>query len=133
MKLTRERRREVKSKSVHVHIQDPVSQTVHHKPEYVRKIGVQGIACAGVIHVVSFFLGKAIIGSVVYTAKRKRWAQVTPFTGVIIHNIQDDLNVCLMKFFHHVLEFNDLFTVYSAAAVPRIGREVSNGIISPVI
>ena len=67
-----ERRREVEAEPVDVHLLHPVAQRVHHQPESLRLVQVDGVAATGVVDVARAVLGEPVIRRVVDAAKAQR-------------------------------------------------------------
>src|SRR4029453_1126462 len=51
LRPTRQRRSQIKAKAVHVHLRDPVAETIHEELQDARMPCVQGVPTAGVVDV----------------------------------------------------------------------------------
>jgi hypothetical protein len=95
---------------------------------------VEGIAGAGVIHVVARVVRhQAVIGGVVDAPKTEGGAELIPFGGVVVDYVEDDFDSGAVQRFDHGFEFADLFAAGAATRVTRIRREVVDRVISPVV
>ncbi len=133
MQLPGKSRCQIEAKAVYMHLRDPVTETVHDKHEDIWKEGIESVACAGVVVVVAFVPSDPVIIGIVYPTKGKGRAHVIAFTGVVIDNVQDDLDARLMKGLHHILKFIDLAARLSATAVSDIRGKKADGIVSPIV
>ena len=76
VQLARQRGGQIEAEAVHVHLQHPVAQAVHDELEHLRMAHVQGVAGAGVIHVVARVVGnQAVVSGVVDAAEAQHGAQ----------------------------------------------------------
>ena len=64
---------------------------------------VQGISTAGVIHVVAMIVHQAIVRCVVDSPKTQGGSQLVSLSGMVVNNIDDDLDTFTMKVFTMVL------------------------------
>src|SRR5438093_1047544 len=77
--VARERGSEIEAKSVHVHLNHPITQAVHHQLERARMQQVKGIARAGEIHVEPRITQvQPIIGLVINAPERERRCHAIP-------------------------------------------------------
>ena len=70
MKLARQSGGKIEAKTVDVHLRDPIAQAVHDQLQHSRMGHIEGVAAAGIVHVVArVVLHQTIIGSVVDAAE----------------------------------------------------------------
>ncbi len=70
---------------------------------------VQGIAAAGVVHVVASVVGdEAVIGRVVDAAKAERGAKMVPLRGMVVDHVQYHLDPLAVERLDHGLELHHL-------------------------
>ena len=55
------------------------------------------------------------------------------FISVVVDNVKDDFDACLMQGFHHVAEFVDMLACVCVDAISLVGREVSHRAVAPVV
>ena len=90
---------------------------------------VDGVSGTCVVDVVAPVGGQAVIRSVVDTLERQRWPKLIAFSGVVVNDVEDDLDAGTMKLRHHFLEFVD----EGPGEVPGLGREKSYRVVTPVV
>ena len=118
VQLARQRRREVEAEAVDVHVDDPVAQAVHDQLQHVRVPHVQGVAGAGVVHVVAAVVGhQPVVGGVVDALERQHRPEVIAFGGVVVDHVENHLDAGVVQRLHQVLE---LLHLLAAAARARI-------------
>ncbi|EXI74696.1 MAG: hypothetical protein AW07_01624 [Candidatus Accumulibacter sp. SK-11] len=121
---------QIEAKTIDVHLDDPIPQAVHDQLQYPRMHHVQGIAAAGVVHVVAGSARhQAIIGGIVDTAKTQRRPQMVAFGGVVVDHIHDDFDTGGVQSLDQMLEFVET----TAGGIAWIGGKVADGIVAPVV
>jgi hypothetical protein len=71
--------------------------------------GIQGIAGAGEIAVVALILlHEPVVGGVVGAPQADGRPQVAPLAGVVVHDVDDDLEPGFVQCLDHVFELRDL-------------------------
>jgi hypothetical protein len=55
------------------------------------------------------------------------------FAGVVVHNVEDDLDSGRVQGLDHLFELDDLFSLVAAGAIAGHGREEAEGVVAPVI
>ncbi len=55
------------------------------------------------------------------------------FAGVVVDNVEDDLDAGCVQGLDHLLELDNLLSLVAAGAVPGHGREEAEGVVAPVI
>ena len=129
VELTCERRREIETKSIHMHLRNPVAQGIHEQLEGARMLHVQRVAGAGVIHVIAAI----VLDEAVVAAETQHGAQVIPLTGMIVNDIENNLETRRVQRLDHLLEFAHLPTGVATAGICRVGRKVADGVVAPII
>jgi hypothetical protein len=93
VELTRERGGEVEAEAVDVHLEHPVAEAVHDELQRPRMAHVQRVAGPGVVHVVARVVGnEAVVTGVVDAAEAERGAELVAFGGVVVDDVEDDLD-----------------------------------------
>ena len=57
----------------------------------------------------------------------------TALGGVVVDDIQEDLDAGLVEVLHHLLELGDLLTVLAAGGVRRVGGEEADRVVAPIV
>ncbi len=126
-------RREVEAEAVDAHLGDPVAQRVGDEPEHVRLDDMQGVAAAGVVRVPAGVALEAVVAAVVDALQRQHRAQLTRFGGVVVDDVEDDLDPGLVQRPHHPLELADLLARRTGRRVARVRGEVADRVVAPVV
>ena len=134
MQLTRERGGEIEAEAVDVHLRDPVAERVHEQLEHLRVVHVERVAGARCSPCRS---GDCLRpdGSR-WCCRRpssRAWAHAVAFAGVVVDDVEDDLDAGRVKGLDHLLELVDLAAGVAGRAVACHGREVAEGVVAPVI
>ena len=127
--------REVEPEPVDVHLGDPVPQRVHDQLQGVRIADVERVARARVVHVVLLVvLDQAVVRGVVDAPQRERRAHVVALGGVVVDDVEDDLDVGVVQVAHHRLELLHLRAGTAARrGVGVVGREEGDRVVAPVV
>jgi len=134
VKLPREGGGEIEAEAIDVHLADPVTEAVHQELKHPRMHHVQRVSRAGVIHVVApVILHEAVVGAVIQAAETEHRPQMVPFTGVIVHDIQNDLETGGVQPLDHLLELGDLFAGRAALRIGRVRSEVPDRVVTPIV
>src|SRR6266576_3435599 len=124
--IARQRRREIKAKSVNVHVFHPVTETVGHQLQRARMKQIEGVARAGEVQVEARILRiQPVISEIVDPAEAKRGAELISFRGMIVNHIENHFDSGSVKAAHHRLELGDLLAQLPATGVLRMRREKS--------
>ena len=92
------------------------------------------VAGARVVHVVALDrLGQAVVGGVVDTAKRQRRAEVVAFRGVVIDDVENDLDARRVQGLHHRLELVHLARRGRPPPSSRVRGEEADRVVAPVV
>src|SRR4051812_34102846 len=87
--------------------------------------GEGGRAAAGVVHVVAAVGGgEAVVGGVVDAAEGERGAELVSFGGVVVDDVEDDLDAGGVEGADHGLEFDDGLAGGGLGGVGDVGGEV---------
>ena len=89
---------------------------------------VQRIPGAGVVNEMAAVVREAVIGGVVKSAPRQRRPQLVALAGMIVNNVQNDLDSSGMQTANRDPEF-----VGSIDQVGRFGREECERVVTPII
>ena len=134
VQVTGQRRGQVEAKPVHVHLGDPVPQRVHDQLQYVRVPHVEGVAGAGVVHVVLLVIvHQAVVRLVVDALERDGGAEVVALRGVVVHHVENHLDAGVVHAAHHALEFLHLLAEVPGGGVRVVRGEEPDGVVAPVV
>ena len=116
-----------------MHLGDPVAQRVHDQLDRVRVPHVEGVAGAGVVHVVALVvLDEAVVGRVVDALEAQRRTEVVALGGVVVDDVEDDLDAGGVHRLDHRLELLDLLALLARGVVGVRGEE-AEGVVAPVV
>ena len=125
-----ERRGEVEPEAVDMAHLDPVPQRVHHHLQHARMRQVQRVAAAGEVVVVARRVRlEPIVRRVVDAAETERRAEMVAFGGVVVDDVEDDLDAGVVQARHRRAKF-------LKTAVERItllGREEAERVVAPIV
>src|SRR5262249_8352583 len=134
LRTTGKRSCQIKSEAIHLHFEDPVTQTIHNQPQDGGMSDIQGVAAPGDVAVVAPIIGtQSIVGGVVDTAQANCRSEMVAFGGVVVNHVQNDFDPSRMQPLHHLLELTYLLTGGAARRETRIRREKANRAVSPVV
>ena len=95
---------------------------------------VERVAGAGVVHVVlRAVLDEPVVGRVVDAAQRQRRAEVVALAGVVVDDVEDDLDARLVQGAHHRLELLHLAAGRGVRGVLGVGGEEADRVVAPVV
>jgi hypothetical protein len=118
--LAPEGRRQIEAEAVDVHLLDPVAQAVGDHLQHAGMRHGDGVSAAGVVDVVARLVGQqAVIGGVVDAAEGQGRPEVVAFRGVVVDDVQDDLDAGAVQAPDHGLELADR----AGHEVARLGCE----------
>ena len=75
-----------------MHHVDPVAETIHDHPPHDGMIGVERVAGAAVVRVAGAIRVENVVRRVVQSAEAQGRPAVVPFSGVVEHDVEDDLD-----------------------------------------
>src|SRR4051812_17027558 len=88
--VARQGARQIETKTVHMHFEHPIAQTVHHELESARMQQVEGVTRAGEIHVEVWIIREQpIVGDVIDAAKAERGTEMISFRGMIVDHVEN--------------------------------------------
>ncbi len=94
---------------------------------------VEAVSAAGVVDVEARVLRvQAIVGAVVDAAERERRSRVAALGGVVVDDVENDLDSGAMQRLDHGLELVDLLSASSGCETGIRGEE-SQGVVPPVV
>src|SRR5215471_8406944 len=132
--IARQRGREIESKSVNVHLQHPVTQTVGHQLERAWMNQIESVAGAGEIEIEPRILRmQPVVGEIVDPAEAQRRPEMISFPCVIVNHVENHLDARCMQAAHHSLELSDLLAHLPAAGVLPMWSEKPDCIVAPVV
>src|SRR3546814_2624010 len=105
----------------------PVAQRVHHHLQDARVLQIERVAAAGDVEVVARVAVENVVAGVVGAAEREGGAQVAALGGVVVDDVEDDLDAGLVEAAHHQLE---LVQVAFRRDVARRRRKEADGVRS---
>ncbi|CAB4743432.1 unannotated protein [freshwater metagenome] len=124
---------EVEPKAVDMHLGDPVSKGVHDELQHVRLGDVERIAAAGVVGVVPAARLEPVVVVIVDAAEGERRAELIALGGVVVHDVEDDLEAGGMQVLHHVLELLHLLASRAGGGVAGVRSEEPDRVVAPVV
>src|SRR5205823_1817493 len=77
--------------------------------------------------------GEDVIGRVVDPAERDARAELAALRGVVVDDVEDDLDAGAMQLANERLEFADLGPEHVARAVGGLWREEAERVVAPVV
>ena len=126
--------RQVEAEAVDVHLGHPVAQGVHDELQRVRVADVERVAGARHVHVVPLVVvHQTVVGGVVDAAERQRRAEVVALGGVVVDDVDDDLDAGAVQLAHHRLELLHLLATVARGRVVRVRCEEADGVVAPVV
>jgi hypothetical protein len=134
VELPGQRRGEVESEAVDVHLGDPVAQRIHDQLQRLRRADVERVPGARVVHVVLLVvLDQPVVRGVVDALERQRGPEVVALGGVVVDDVEDDLDARLVQGAHHALELLHVLTGRGVAGVLVVRREEADRVVAPVV
>ena len=125
---------EIKTKPIDVHLAHPVPQAVGHELQDSRRLHVQRVAAAGHIVIVARVARhQAVVRGIVHSLERHCRAEMIPFAGVIVDDIQNDLEPVPVQCSHHAFELVDRSLRIAIRSESEIGSEEAERVVAPII
>ncbi len=125
---------EVEAEAVDVHLRHPVAQRVHDQLKHVRVPHEQAVPGAGgVVVEVLRVVDQAVVGLVVQALEAQRRAHLVSLGGVVVDDVEDDLDACLVHRLDHALELLDLLTALASGGVLVVRGEEADRVVAPVV
>ena len=90
--------RQIEAKAVDVHLIHPVAQTVHHQLQHARMADVERVAATAVVFVLDARLRlQAVVAGVVQAPKAQRRSGFVGLGGVVVYDVEQDLDAGFVK------------------------------------
>lgn len=124
---------EVEAEAVDAHFLHPVAQGVGDQPQHLGLDDMQGVAAAGVVGVVAGVVGEPVVAGVGDAAQREGGAALVGLGGVVVDDVEDDLDAGGVQGGDHVLELADLLAPGAGGGVAGVRGEVADGVVAPVV
>ena len=117
-----------------MHLGDPVAQRVHDQLQRVRMLHVEAVAgpCCVVV-VLRPLADQPVVGAIVDAFEAQRLPEVVALSGVVVNDVEDDLDSGFMHRAHHVLELVDLLAPAAARRVLVVRSEETDRVVAPVV
>ena len=132
--IAREGGGEVETETVDMHLQHPIAQAVHDKLKGARVEDIEGVAGTGKIQVEArVFRSQPVVGLIVDPAKTERRPEVISFRGVIVDDVENDLDARGVEISHHRFELRHLAAGRAAARVLGFRREEADRVVTPIV
>jgi hypothetical protein len=125
-------RGEVEAEAVDVHLLHPVAEGVHHELQHVGDGRVEGVPRAREVHVVTRVLRLLVVGGVVEAPVGERRPEVVALAGVVVDDVDDDLEAGRVERPDHHLHLADR-VLAGSGGVGGLRREVGEGVVAPVV
>ena len=122
--------RQVETKTIHVHLRDPIAQAVHHQLKDPRMGEIERIPHPSVIDIVTgIVLVQPVVRGIVDTPETERGAQLVALCSVVVNHVQYHLDTGIVQAPHHGLELREL----GATQIAKLwGKEIQR-VVSPVV
>ena len=134
VQLARQRRGQVEAEAVDVQVLHPVAQRVHDQLEHVGVAHVQAVAGARVVDVPAQVGGvEPVVGGVVEAPQRQQRPPVVALAGVVVDDVQDDLDAGGVQHLDQLLELLDLLAPAAVGGVGVVGGEEADRVVAPVV
>ena len=128
-----EHRCEVEAEAVDVHVGHPVPQAVHDEGHGARVQDVEAVARPGEVQVVAGVVGhEPVVHGVVDAAQRQGGAHLVALAGVVVDDVQDDLEPGAVQGPDHGLELAHLLAE-PAGGIAHVGRQEGDRVVAPVV
>src|SRR5262249_54876296 len=101
-RITRQNRGKVKPETIHVHLADPVTETVEDHPAHNRMIGVERVAGAAVVREARPVLFQDVICVVLEPAETQGWSLMVALRGVIENYIENYFDAGAVQRLDHI-------------------------------
>src|SRR5271157_1188377 len=126
-------RSKIKAKAIHVHLEDPINETIDDKLAHHRVAAVKRVSAPRVVLVKSLVPLQHVIDAVVEPAKGNSGTLLVAFGRVVENNVKNYLDACFMKLPHHLFKLNHLCSVSLAFGIPALRRKKGYRAVTPVV
>ena len=134
VELAGQARGQVEAEPVHVHLGHPVPQRVHDELERARVTHVQAVPGAGGVVVEPRVVRhEPVVGGVVDALERQHGPEVVALGGVVVDDVEDDLDAGLVQRADHRLELRDLLAALPGGGVVVVRGEEADRVVAPVV
>jgi hypothetical protein len=116
-----------------MHLAHPTAQAVEDQPPNNRFVGVQSVAAAGVVGVTGFVFLQNVLGLVCKTAEAEGGPIFVAFGGVVVNDIEDDLDSGAVQRLDHVTKLVEHTERVPSRTVSIMRREKRKRLIPPII
>ncbi len=117
-----------------MHLQHPVPQRVHDQLQRVRVAGVEAVTGSGEVFVEpQVAVEEPVVGGVVDAAEVDCRAQVVALSGVVVDDVEDDLDTGFVKRADHGLELSHRPAGIAGRRVLIVRSEESKCVVAPVV
>ena len=127
---------EIEAEAVDLHVLRPVSERVQHETGGGVRCGVQRVPAPGDVDVGAVVLLPVVV-AVVQTAQARAGSAETFFAGVVVDDVEDDLDARLVQELHHSLHLAQDRVRASATVllgrVRGVGGEEVQRVVAPVV
>ncbi len=125
---------QVEAQAVHVHLGHPVANRVHDQAQHLRVPHVERVAGARVVEIEAWAIGdQPVIGGVVEALQAQRGPLMVALGGMVVDDVEDDLDACAVQGTHHLLELDYLVADARPGPVANLRRKVADGAVAPVV
>ena len=116
-----------------MHLLHPVAQGVHHQLQRLGVVEVEAVPGAGeVLEVARRVRSHHVVGQRVEALEAQHRPEVIALAGVVVDHVQQHLDAGAVQRLHHALELVH-HVERAGAGVARIGREVPQCVVAPVV
>jgi hypothetical protein len=126
-------RGEVEAETIHVHLADPVAETVEDQSPAYGFIGVQRVAAPAVVGVGRPVLPQEVVCVVRQSPEAQRRTGIVALRGMVVHDVQEDLDSGPVQRLDHIPEIVERPQRIVAGTVAVMGGEKRKGGVPPVI
>ncbi len=134
VELPGQRGGQVEAEAVDVHLQHPVAQRVHDELQHVRVAHEQAVAGPGGVEVqLRLVVDEPVVGAVVDAPEAQGGAELVAFGGVVVDDVEDDLDARLVQRANQGLELQHLLATLPAGGVGVVRCEEADRVVAPVV
>ncbi len=132
--LAPQRDGQVESEAIDVHFLNPVAEAVQGHFQHLGLREVERVAGTGEVDVPAPVVGQQpVVAGVVGALPAQRWTEVIALAGVVVDDVEDDLDAGRVQFAHHPAKLADLHQRVGTAGVPRLRRKEVEGAVPPIV
>ena len=131
--VTEQRGGQVETESVNAHVLRPVAEGIDDQLPDHGCGGVHRVSAPGHVVVVPQIIGEAVVARVVDAAHGERRALVPALRGVVVDDIEDDLDAGVVEGGDHGLELCHLVSEGAPGRVVGVRGEKAEGVVAPVV